>query len=74
MKKKKKDEKKKPEGTPKERHARREAHLKLLSDSAAALQESNPALAAELTKTADEKAKRMAEKDKGDDEGMDWRG
>ena len=46
-------------------HERREAHLKLLRDSAAALQSSHPGLAADLIKTADEKEKRMAEKKEG---------
>ncbi len=39
----------------------REAHTKLLKDAAAALQQSHPELAAELTKYADEKAKKMEE-------------
>lgn len=45
-----------------EKHANREAHLKLLRDSAAVLQQSNPLLSADLTKTAERKAKWMAEK------------
>jgi methylthioribose-1-phosphate isomerase len=49
----------------KEMEGRREANLKLLRDSAAALQTSHPDLAADLTKTADRKAKRMAEKKEG---------
>ncbi len=61
-----KGEKKELEGkAEKEMHERREAHLKLLRDSAAALQQSNPSLAADLTKTANQKAKRMAEKKEG---------
>ncbi len=51
----------KEKNTP-ERNASRAAHLKLLKDSASALQTSRPELAAELTKTADRKAKKMAEK------------
>lgn len=60
---KKEDEKKEKEerNTP-ERMARRIAHLKLLRDSAAALQASHPDLALKLTKRADRNAKRMAEK------------
>jgi molecular chaperone GrpE (heat shock protein) len=37
----------------------REAHIKLLKDSAAALQQTHPDLAAELTKYADRKEKKM---------------
>ncbi len=61
-----KGEKKELEGkAEKDMHANREAHLKLLKDSATALQVSNPSLAVELTKTADKKAKWMAEKKEG---------
>lgn len=61
-----KGEKKELEGKAEEEmHARRAAHLKLLRDSAAALQQSNPVLAAGLTKTADEKAKWMTEDKEG---------
>jgi len=49
----------------KEVEKRHEDHLKLLRDSATALQASRHDLAADLTKTADRKAKRMAEKKKG---------
>ncbi len=52
----------KAEKEMKERH---EGHLKLLRDSATALQASRPDLAADLTKTADRKARRMAEKKEG---------
>ncbi len=63
---KEKDEKKELEGkAEKEMHANREAHLKLLKESAAALQASNPSLAADLTKTANRKAKWIAEKKEG---------
>ena len=51
----------KEKNTP-ERMARRTAHLKLLRDSAAALQTSHPDLATQLTKRADRNAKKMAEK------------
>jgi len=61
-----KGEKKELEGNAeKEMQLRHEAHLKLLRDSAVALQQSNPGLAAELTKTADKKAKRMTEEKEG---------
>ncbi len=49
----------KEKNTP-ERQARRAAHLKLLRDSAAALQASKPELAAGLTKRADRTAKKMS--------------
>lgn len=51
----------KEKNTP-ERAARRAAHLKLLRDSADALQASRPDLAKELTETADHKEKKMKEK------------
>lgn len=61
-----KGEKKELEGkAEKEMQDRHEANLKLLRDSAVALQQSNPSLAAELTKTADQKAKRMLGKKEG---------
>ena len=53
---------KEPERTEAEKMVRRQAHLKLLRDSAAALQTSRPQLAADLTKTVAAKEKRMAEK------------
>ncbi len=50
-------EMKEPESMP----GYREAHIKLLKDSAVALQQSHPELAAELTKYADRKAKKTEE-------------
>ena len=43
----------------KEMNERREAHLKLLNDSAAALKSTRPDLSAEIAKTADLKTKRV---------------
>jgi len=45
-----------------EKIGEREAHIKLLRDSALALQKSNPELAQRLTKMADHSAKRMEKK------------
>ena len=50
----------KEKNTP-ERLARRNAHMKLLKDSAAALQSSHPDLAAKLSKRAERIAKKIAE-------------
>ncbi len=46
-----------------EKLGEREAHIKLLRDSALALQKSNPELAQRLTRMADHSAKRMEKKE-----------
>ena len=51
---------------PEAMKGRKEAHIKLLKDSAAALQKSHPDLAKELTKHADRKSKK-SEGNKEDD-------
>ena len=53
---------KEPVRSDAERTTRRQAHLKLLRDAAAALQTINPKLSKGLTKTADVKAKKFAKK------------
>ncbi len=52
--------------TEKQAEAHRQAHLKLLRESAAALQGSHPNLASDLTKMADHQTKKMREEQKED--------
>ncbi len=56
-----KGQEEKEEKAEKKSDAERQAHLKLLRDSALALQLSRPDLAADLTKSADRKEKRRKE-------------
>ena len=56
--------------TEKQAEGRRQAHLKLLRESAAALQVSRPDLAADLTKMADHQAKKMRNEQKEDSESL----